>query len=180
VLELVGLYEEFGYPTEVATGRLTEQVQSSGELDEEHLVAYLDVGHRLTHFMEWGADIISGQSHRHSPGCSSLTTDGNWLWRADLAHYLETYHVPLPAAFLDRIRGLRYEMPELMGADFAPLYRETSLKFEWGEGDFDPDSVLPPPPRAVLTQAEYVASLRQERPVGRWGKGPRKPQRPMG
>ncbi|KEG38001.1 hypothetical protein DJ64_24020 [Streptomyces griseorubens] len=28
-----------------------------------------------------GRDVITGAAHRHSLGCSSLVTDGSWLWR---------------------------------------------------------------------------------------------------
>ncbi|WP_046508481.1 hypothetical protein [Streptomyces odonnellii] len=65
-------------------------------------MSYLDVGHHLTYFMEGGVDVLTGETHRHSSGCSSLVTDGMWIWRADFAHYLEVYHVPLPTDFLAR------------------------------------------------------------------------------
>ncbi|WP_329296719.1 hypothetical protein [Streptomyces pseudovenezuelae] len=59
---------------------------------------YLDAGHHLTYFLEAGVDVVTGQVHRHTSGCSSLVIDGVWVWRADFAHYLEAYHVLLPAA----------------------------------------------------------------------------------
>uniref|UniRef100_A0AAU2A0P4 Uncharacterized protein n=1 Tax=Streptomyces sp. NBC_00093 TaxID=2975649 RepID=A0AAU2A0P4_9ACTN len=53
-------------------------------------MAYLDAGHVLIDVMEAGHDAITGRAHRHSLGCSSLVTDGTWLWRLDFPHYVET------------------------------------------------------------------------------------------
>ncbi|MFI0237878.1 hypothetical protein [Streptomyces sp. NPDC016845] len=177
MLRLLGFFDDFGFSGELAAGPLRAQVRESGEPDEARIVRYLDRGHRLTHFMEAGFDPLTGAAHRHTSGCSSLVTDGVWVWRADFAHYLETYHVPLPAAFADRVRQLGHRMPELVGADFAPVFDEIVSGFGWTELDpWDAETVLPPPARTVPTRAEYVAEARQERPVGSWGKAPRKPR----
>ncbi|MFF2652931.1 hypothetical protein [Streptomyces sp. NPDC058045] len=156
-------------------GPLHAQVRASGEPDEAKLVEYLDVGHRVTDFMEAGFDVLTGEAHRHTPGCSSLVTYGFWVWRADFAHYLEAYHVPLPGTFATRVRGLNYRMPPLVGADFAPLYEEILDGFGMsGAGPWDRESVRSPWPRLVPTRAEFLARARRERPAGRWGKSPRK------
>ncbi|MEU5036067.1 hypothetical protein AB0G48_18195 [Streptomyces rubiginosohelvolus] len=178
VLKLLGFFDDFGYSGEVSAGPLGGQVQASGEPDEAEIVRYLDVGHHLTYFMEAGVDVLTGEVHRHTSGCSSLVTDGMWVWRADFAHYLEAYHVPLPAAFVARVRGLHHQMPELVGADFAPVFDEIILGFGWTEVEpWDAESVLRPQPRVVPTRAEFVTRARQERPAGSWGKAPRKPRR---
>lgn len=178
VLRLLGFFDDFGYSGELAAGPLSAQVQSFGEPDEAKIVEYLDVGHHLTYFMEAGVDVLTGEVHRHTSGCSSLVTDGLWVWRADFAHYLEAYHVPLPAAFTARVRGLGYRMPPLVGARFAPLYDEILAGFGMtGADSWDAESVLRPGPRAVPTRAEFIARVRRDRPAGPWGKSPRKPRR---
>jgi hypothetical protein len=178
VLKLLGFFDDFGHSGELAAGPLRAQVQASGEPDEAQIVEYLDVGHHLTYFMEAGVDVLTGEVHRHTPGCSSLVTDGLWVWRADFAHYLEAYHVPLPADFVARVRGFRHQMPDLVGADFAPVFDEVVRGFGWTHvGPWDADSILRPQPRAVLTRAEFVSRVRQERPAGSWGRAPRKPRR---
>ncbi|MEU4279775.1 hypothetical protein AB0F57_33420 [Streptomyces tanashiensis] len=68
-------------------------------------MAYLDADHVLVDVMEAGHDNTGG-AHRHSPGLSSLVTDGTWLWRQDFPHYLETHHVSLPERFLEHVRSL--------------------------------------------------------------------------
>ncbi|NEA46689.1 hypothetical protein [Streptomyces sp. SID10815] len=181
MLKLLGFFDDFGYSGELAAGPLGAQVQASGEPDEAEFLDYLDVGHHLTYFMEAEVDVLTGEVHRHTSGCSSLVTDGMWVWRADFAHYLEAYHVPLPADFVARVRGLRHQMPDLVGADFAPIFDELVRRFGWTHVDpWDPESVLRPQPRAVLTRAEFVSRGRQERPAGPWGKAPRKPRRNKG
>jgi hypothetical protein len=128
--------------------------------------------------MEAGVDVLTGEVHRHTSGCSPLVTDGMWVWRADFAHYLEAYHVPLPADFVARVRKLRHQMPDLVCANFAPVFNEVLLGFGWThEGPWDAESLLHPKPRTVLTRAEFVSKVRQERPAGAWGKAPRKPRR---
>lgn len=181
MLKLLGFFDDFGYFGEMAAGPLGAQVSASSEPDEAEIVEYLDTGHHLTHFMEAGVDVFTGEAHRHTSGCSSLVTDGVWVWRADFAHYLEAYHVPLPADFLARVRGFRHRMPDLVGADFAPVFGELTLAFGWTHVDpWDAESVLRPQPRAVLTRAEFVSRARRERPAGPWGKAPRKPRRGKG
>ncbi|MCS0602198.1 hypothetical protein NX794_13420 [Streptomyces sp. LP11] len=178
MLRLLGFFDDFGYSGELAAGPLLAQVQASGEPDEARMVEYLDTGHHLTHFMAAGVDVLSGEAHRHTSGCSSLVTDGVWVWRADFAHYLETYHVPLPAAFAARVRGLGYRMPPLVGARFAPLYDEILAGFGMTGAaiPWDAESVRYPGPRTVPTRAEFIARARGERPAGPWGKPPRKPR----
>jgi hypothetical protein len=178
MLRLLGFFDDFGPPAGSSAGPLAAQVRASGEPDEAEIVEYVDSGHRLTHFMEAGVDVLTGEAHWHTSGCSSLVTDGVWVWRADFAHYLEAYHVPLPAAFLARVRRLHHRMPDLVGADFAPVFDEIVRGFGWTEVDpWDAETVLRPQPRTVLTRAEFAARARRERPVGPWGKAPRKPRR---
>jgi hypothetical protein len=177
VLRLLGFFDDFGFRGEVAAGPPRAQVRTTGEPDEARIVEYLDTGHGLTHVMEAGVDVLTGEVHRHTSGCSSLVTDGVWVWRADFAHYLEAYHVPLPAAFTARVRGLRHLMPDLTGADFAPVFAEIVSAFGWTHAEpWDAESVLRPEARSVPTRAEFVAGVRRERPAGPWGKAPRKPR----
>ncbi|SMF03669.1 hypothetical protein [Streptomyces sp. Amel2xC10] len=176
---LLGFFDDFGHAGAWTAGPLRSQVRASGEPDEARIVEYLDVGHHLTHFMEAGFDVLTGQAHRHTSGCSSLVTDGLWIWRADFAHYLETYHVPLPPAFTERVRGLGHRMPDLVGAEFVPVFDEVVRAFGWTgvEPPWDAATVVRPEPRSVPTRAEFVARVRRERPAGPWGKAPRKPRR---
>lgn len=78
MLKLLGFFEELGYTGVLVNGSLLMQVQPVGEPDEARIVEYLDVGHRITAVMEAGVDVLTGSVHRHTSGCSSLVTDGEW------------------------------------------------------------------------------------------------------
>jgi hypothetical protein len=59
-------------------------------------------------------------------------------------------------------------MPELVGADFAPVFAEMVRGFGWTEVDpWDAQTVLRPPPRTVPIRAEFATRA----------KAPRKPRR---
>ncbi|MEU0965519.1 hypothetical protein ABZ357_08785 [Streptomyces sp. NPDC005917] len=44
-------------------------------------------------------------------GCSSLFTDGAWVWRRDLGHYVGRHGVLLPSEFVERMRGFDWKPP---------------------------------------------------------------------
>lgn len=87
-------------------------VRSSGEADENEIVAYLANGADI--FSEMGAeiDVLSSDEFAIAGG-ASLKTDGEWVWRYDLPHYVSSYHLALPEDFLRRIRKLEYTVPKL-------------------------------------------------------------------
>ncbi len=120
MLGLLGFYDELDNRPGRPNGSIRDAAQPVGEPDEADLVAYLDAGHVLIDAMEAGHDVVTGSAHRHSLGCSSVVTDGSWLWRQDFPHYVETHHVLLPEAFIEHVRVLNYRMPALITAQFAP------------------------------------------------------------
>ena len=180
LLGLLGFYDELDNRSGQPNGSIRDAVQLVGEPDETDLVAYLDAGHVLIDVMEAGVDVITGNAHRHSLGCSSLATDGSWLWRQDFPHYVETHHVSLPDAFIEHVRSLHYQMPTITVAQFAPHYDETMPLIGWASAVpwRSTAATLEPEPRAVVSKAEFdEATLTQarNRPHGKWGK-PRKPR----
>lgn len=181
VLGLLGFYDELDNRPGQPNGSIRDTVRPVGEPDEMDLVAYLDAGHVLVDVMEGGHDVITGSAHRHSPGCSSLVTDGSWLWRQDFAHYVETHHVSLPDAFIEHVRRLNYQMPTITVAQFAPHYDETLPLVGWASAVpwRSTAARLVPEPRAVTSEAQFDAATlaqRRNRPHGSWGR-PRKPRR---
>ncbi|MEU1198664.1 hypothetical protein ABZ446_20795 [Streptomyces sp. NPDC005813] len=181
MLGLLGFYDELGNRPGQPNGSIRDAVQHAGELDEADLVAYLDAGHVLIDVMEGGRDAVTGSAHRHSPGCSSLVTDGTWLWRLDFPHYVETHHVLLPNAFMEHVRGLSYRMPPLVTAQFAPHYNETMPLVGWASAVPWPvtAALLEPEAREVMSKIEFDAMLlaqARNRPRGTWIR-PRKPRK---
>lgn len=182
MLELLGFYDELDNRSGQPNGSIRDAVRPVGEADEAELVAYLDGGHVLVDVMEGGHDVITGSPHRHSAGCSSLMTDGSWLWRQDFSHYVETHHVSLPDAFLAHVRGLRHRMPAVVVAQFAPHYDETMPLVGWSSAVpwRSTATMLVPEPRAVISKTEFdaaTAARDRDRPSGGWSR-PRKPRKP--
>ncbi|MFC1408710.1 hypothetical protein ACEZCY_05365 [Streptacidiphilus sp. N1-12] len=181
MLGLLGFYDELDARPGQPNGSILDAVQSVGEPDEADLVAYLDAGHVLMDVMEGGHDVITGSTHRHASGCSSLLTDGAWLWRQDFPHYLETHHVSLPPTFLEHVRGLNFQMPTIASAQFAPHYDETMPLIGWTSATpwRSMATTLAPEPRAVTSKAQFDAAMLAQdrnRPHGSWGKR-RKPRK---
>lgn len=131
MLRLLGFYEELNGGGLPSTGSLREAVREDALPDEAAIVRYLDGGHVLIDVMEWERDVLTGESHPRSAGASTLLTDGEWLWRRDLSHYVATHHVELPQEFLVRARGLSHEMPELVGSEFGPRFDATMPVIGW-------------------------------------------------
>ncbi|MEU8927299.1 hypothetical protein AB0D10_41345 [Kitasatospora sp. NPDC048545] len=181
VLGLLGFYDELDNRSGQPNGSIRDAVRPVGEPDEMDLVAYLDAGHVLIDVMEAGHDVITGSTHRHSPGCSSLVTDGEWLWRQDFPHYVETHHVSLPDAFLEHVRGLNYRIPAVTVAQFAPHYNETMPLVGWASAVpwRSTATTLVPEPRALTSKAQFDAAMPAQdrnRPHGSRGKR-RKPRK---
>lgn len=181
MLGLLGFYDELDNRSSQPNGSICDAVRPVGEPDEPDLVTYLDAGYVLIDVMEAGHDVITGSAHRHSPGCSSLVTDGAWLWRQDFPHYLETHHVSLPVTFLEHVRGLNYQTPTITIAQFAPHYNETMPTVGWASAVpwRSTATTLVPEPRDVISKAQFDATMPAQgrnRPHGSWGKR-RKPRK---
>ncbi|MFJ9629833.1 hypothetical protein ACIRU8_19185 [Streptomyces sp. NPDC101175] len=186
MLGLLGFYSELGNGPDRLTGgpsgSIRDAVRPVAEPDEAELVAYLDGGHVLLDVMESAPDVITGRPHRHSPGCSSLMTDGSWLWRRDFPHYVETHHVALPEAFVAHVRALRHQMPTIDVAGFASHYDETVPLVGWSSlvPWRSAAATLVVEPRTVMSKAEFDAATvteARERPSGKWNR-PRKQRKP--
>ncbi|WP_406840420.1 hypothetical protein ACICHK_37395 [Streptomyces sp. AHU1] len=125
--------------------------------------------------------MAASASAGRAPGCSSLLTDGTWLWRQDFPHYLETHHVSLPDAFLEHVRGLNHRVPTIAVAQFAPHYDETMPLIGWASAApwRSTATTLTPESRTVTSKAQFDAAMlaqSRNRPHGSWGK-PRKPRK---
>lgn len=128
------MFKRIGFFPELTGGRVAgttdrgihDFVRPVGEPDEERLVAYLRAGYPLVDVMEAVPDVFTGEHFTDGMGGSSLLSDGTWLWRQDLAHYVETYHVELPDAFLEFVRRGGFSIPQLSGPELGALVRRES------------------------------------------------------
>ena len=75
-----------------------------GQLDPEsvdRVSAYLQAGEIVSDVMQFCTDPLN--SSVRIPGGSGLQSDGVWVWRQDLYHYVESYHIALPQEFVAHI-----------------------------------------------------------------------------
>ncbi|TFE38192.1 hypothetical protein E3E14_28695 [Streptomyces sp. ICN441] len=70
---------------------------------------YLRSGHPVLDVADSTPDIVDGSSR--VTGASSVLTDGDWVWRWDLAHYVERHNVALPEPLAAQMRACSYRMP---------------------------------------------------------------------
>ncbi|HEY1370396.1 MAG TPA: hypothetical protein VGF23_24920 [Gaiellaceae bacterium] len=54
----------------------------------------------------------------------AILTDGDWVWPADLAYYVATYGVELPAAFVDAMRARSWQLPALSEDELVAVEAE--------------------------------------------------------
>lgn len=106
-LRRVGFYRELAYgdPSDPA---LRESLAAEPAPHEREIAAYLRSAPRLAIAPMVTYDVLD--PHR-ALGTPSLHTDGAWAWPSDLAYYVETYHLQLPAQFLEHIRARNWLPP---------------------------------------------------------------------
>jgi hypothetical protein len=92
--------------------------------NEEDLIAYLENGIRLVDIMEAEPDVIAGD--QYISGSSSVLTDGEWIWRADLTYYLRRYHLHLDEEFLNHARGRSYKVQSVPKERVVAIAREVA------------------------------------------------------
>jgi hypothetical protein len=120
VLQRVGLFREF-YPECASLPWLRDHMGTRRIRSEAKIAEYLRAGHILAGIMEWSTDLFDGTFFEDGSGAPSLLTDGTWLWRRDLAHYVERYHVELPDNFVGALVESGFRMPDLSPQELAAL-----------------------------------------------------------
>lgn len=109
MLKALGFYKEFKADN-ISGDSILDAQRPAGDVDEQLLLTYLAAGHVLLDVMEVRRDVLDGAEQGRS---GSLVTDGAWIWREDLVHYVQKYHVRLPEAFLQHARLLAFAVPDL-------------------------------------------------------------------
>lgn len=95
-------------------GKLPEGARSG-------MTTYLQRGAIVFAAMEYTVDVLNGSFG--VSGGSSILTDGDYCWRADLANYVDTYGVELPNRLVELARSRRWEPPALSEADVLAIDR---------------------------------------------------------
>jgi hypothetical protein len=90
--------------------RLLDARSQSPHPDEVRIAEYLRKAQPYIVSPGVTFDVLNGAG---PIGSGTILTDGEWAWPDDLAHYLETYHVELPAPFLEAIVAAGFIPPSL-------------------------------------------------------------------
>lgn len=109
----VGFFRELnsGHESQVFEGSMHDLICDEPSSDEEKLCSYVGGGHAVVDIMGAEVDIVSKDVY--IGGGASILTDGIWVWRKDLSHYLRRYHLRLSGQFVDHVRDVSYTMPEI-------------------------------------------------------------------
>jgi hypothetical protein len=75
---------------------------------QEALAAYLAAGHVYIATPGLTKDVLDRKTVIGPP---SYLTDGTYVWPGDVAHYVRTYNVRLPVAFLEHALARGFTMP---------------------------------------------------------------------
>lgn len=94
----------------VSARRLRREDRRSAGL-ESATVLYLERGEEIVASPSWEQDLLDKQA---GPICqAAILTDGEWIWPSSLADYVKTYHVELPAEFVEHMASRDWDVPEL-------------------------------------------------------------------
>jgi hypothetical protein len=99
-----------------ASPSIRDYVSDRPQDNEEKVVAYLRGGICLGASAGFEPDVFDPSSRVAL--CAHLISDGVYLWRLDLAHYVEKYHVRLPPGFLSHMASVNWEPPSSKEADW--------------------------------------------------------------
>lgn len=100
-LKRLGFFRELAHGDQNGP-RLTDQKRDHPQPDEPKLVDYVRRGLLLIACPGVTSDVLDNSSN--VIGAPHILTDGVWAWPADLAYYMEKYHVALPHDFIDDVR----------------------------------------------------------------------------
>ena len=136
-MRVIGLFRELVWPE---NARLPSIHASMGALAEDMVMPvlmYLSMGTDVFDVMEATRDPFDHA--KYISGGPSLTTDGEWVWRYDLEHYVRLYRLGLPEEFLARVRRVQTEPVQKMSV--KEVISEVLDTYRAAEGG-DPRAVL--------------------------------------
>jgi hypothetical protein len=106
-LQRIGFFREMphGEPTDPS---LTVAGRVAPAPHEGRIAAYLDTGHVCFATPGYTRDVLDPRVRIGPP---HYLTDGRFLWSADLAHYVRTYHVRLDGRFVEHMLANGWTVP---------------------------------------------------------------------
>ncbi|EFL15239.1 hypothetical protein [Streptomyces sp. C] len=122
-MKILGFYAELWPPAAGSPeGSIEDFVRESPEPDEAAILRYLDDGCEILSFMGSVKDVLG--SGERIVGGDNILTDGEWVWRGDLWYYVLTYHLALPAEFLQQVRARQYLTSDVSSEQRVAVYEQ--------------------------------------------------------
>ena len=130
-MKAIGVFDELVKSQKGSGGSL--RVLAGGLTDEDARAAavYLKSGVPVLDIMEMTRDPLHPDTK--IPGGSSLMSDGHWVWRQDLAYFVERYRVQLPEEFLRHVRSARGGRVDESSVDIGALWEAAMSAYQAAE-----------------------------------------------
>lgn len=124
-MKYLGFFREIG-PENLSVYAESIELAKRREVDyrKVEIIAYLESGHPLLDVMESCPDVLD--SKLSIRGGSSVLTDGEWIWRWDLIHYVRRYDLGLQDDFVSYVRDNSYRVPEVSSGVLVALSSEVN------------------------------------------------------
>ncbi|MFC9896552.1 hypothetical protein ACFVMC_22935 [Nocardia sp. NPDC127579] len=108
MLSTVGIYREM-YRGKEGLPSLRQSQATQALADQREIIEYMRAGTPVFDVLEDVLDIVDNATM--IPSGPSLISDGHWIWRVDSIHYLSTYRLAFPDAFVQHVRAADYRPP---------------------------------------------------------------------
>ncbi|MGC5377491.1 hypothetical protein ACPXB1_03305 [Micromonospora sp. DT68] len=129
-LKAAGMFREFGPVRSVEPQQSIFDSVIDEELpDAAQVVTYLNSGHVLIDVMDVADDAFD--STRQVMNGPTVLTDGDWLWRKDLAYYVRRHRIAVPEDFLALIRARNYVVPSRGVPELTDCSRQARELMFW-------------------------------------------------
>ncbi|MEU8896231.1 hypothetical protein [Nocardia sp. NPDC048505] len=108
MLNTVGIYREM-YRSKGHLPSLRESQATQALGDQQEILQYMRSATPVFDVLEDVVDIVNNSTM--IPSGPSLISDGQWIWRVDSIHYLSSYRLAFPEAFVQHVRAQNYRPP---------------------------------------------------------------------
>ena len=108
MLKTIGLFSEIVQSNKILCS-LQEKRGKLSQFDSEKIADYLSQGIHIAVVMGAEQDVFDRKNL--ILGASSILSDGNWIWRGDLFHYVRFYNIQIEEEFMNSIRLADYKYP---------------------------------------------------------------------
>lgn len=81
-------------------GSIKQHIVNEVNYDKKKIIGYLNNGKKEATCPKVVTDILNGKIISNS---FAVFTDGEYVWKSDLAYYVENYDIKLPEDFINKI-----------------------------------------------------------------------------